>query len=84
MPDTESPYKLRKKAALRVDRLMFSMGPSEMMEDDDRYRENILGSKYRWPGFTAQMPMRKINAARDLADKVRAENQRNAQSGKKE
>lgn len=79
MPDT-SAYKLKAKAALRADRLYSEMGADRQMEDNPRYRENMLGKRERYPLFaTAEQPMVKLNQAVALAADVRAANRRKAQ-----
>jgi len=63
------PTKLQVIAANRATRLFRQAGKEEQMEDDDRYRTNMLGKKERYPmTATAELPMRKLNRARAISN----------------
>jgi len=63
------PTKFQVTAADRATRLFRQAGKEEQMEDDDRYRTNMLGKKERYPmTATAELPMRMLNQARAISD----------------
>ena len=78
---SEPAYKLRNTAAKRARRLFYQMGYQGQMEADPRYRENMLGSEFKFPmSSVAELPMRMLNNARALAsDDDAAETRREAQ-----
>lgn len=64
----QPPTPFQEQAASRATRLWKQAGPNWEMENDDRYRANMLGSPYHFPLFAGAEPVGKLLNARRISD----------------